>query len=185
MDDIIKLVRTYRVTAGLAERLRLAEDIFRLIEPDLRFFVFSAIQPPAAQDVLQEVLKSIASSMKNFEGGTTKEFWAWCYRIARNRLNDHFRKQAADRLQPMPQDELWQLVEASSQATPLTAGDRHDLEYAMNLLTASKPECREYLWKHYVFGLDYAEIAEEQNLNYDNVRMKIGRCLDEAKSLVA
>jgi RNA polymerase sigma factor (sigma-70 family) len=117
MEQVIKLVKTYRVSAGLAERLRLAEEIFRLIEPDLRFFVFSAIQPPAAQDVLQEVLKSITTSLKKFEGDTDKEFWAWCYRIARNRLNDHFRKKASDRLQPMPQDELWQLVEASAQAS--------------------------------------------------------------------
>jgi hypothetical protein len=48
MEQVIKLVRTYRLTAGLAERLRLAEKIFRLIEPDLRFFVFSATRPPAA-----------------------------------------------------------------------------------------------------------------------------------------
>ena len=185
MDQLIKLVRTYRLTAGLAERLRLAEAIFRLIEPDLRFFVFSAIQPPSAQDVLQEVLKSIATSMKKFEGGSNEEFWAWCYRIARNRLNDHFRKKASDRLQPMLPEELWQLVESSAQSSPLSPADKHDLEYAMNLLTASKPECRDYLWQHYIFGLDYAEIAEERNLNYDNVRIKIGRCLDEAKSLVA
>jgi len=33
MDDI-----TYRLTVGLAERLRLAEDIFRLIEPDYGLF---------------------------------------------------------------------------------------------------------------------------------------------------
>ena len=64
MDQVIKLVKTYRLTAGLAERLRLAEEIFRLIEPDLRFFVFSAISAPAAQDVLQEVLQSITTSMK-------------------------------------------------------------------------------------------------------------------------
>ena len=70
-------------------------------------------------------------------------------------------------------------------AEPLTAADRHDLEYALNLLDRSKPECRGYLWNHYVIGFDYAEIAGEQNLNYDNVRMKIGRCLDEARSLVA
>jgi hypothetical protein len=43
MDDLIKLVKTYRLTAGLAERIRLAEDIFRLIEPDLRVFVFSSV----------------------------------------------------------------------------------------------------------------------------------------------
>jgi len=76
-------------------------------------------------------------------------------------------------------------VDASAQDSPLSPEDKLDLEYAMNLLTASKPECYDYLWKHYVFGLDYAEIAEEQNLQYDNVRMKIGRCLDVAKALVS
>jgi hypothetical protein len=43
----------------------------------------------------------------------------------------------------------------------------------------------DYLWKHFVLGLDYAEIAEEENLSYDSARMRIGRCLDEAKALVA
>ena len=185
MDDLIKLVRTYRLTAGLVERLRLAEAIFRLIEPDLRFFVFNAIQPPAAEDVLQEILKSIATSLNNFRGDTVPAFRSWFYTIARNRLNDHFRKKASDRLQPMPHDELLDLLDASEQAEPLTAADRHDLEYALKLLDGSKPECRGYLWNHYVIGFDYGEIAEEQNLNYDNVRMKIGRCLDEVRSLVA
>ncbi|MEJ0090601.1 MAG: hypothetical protein WDM80_12775 [Limisphaerales bacterium] len=55
----------------------------------------------------------------------------------------------------------------------------------MNLLTSSKPECYDYLWKHYVFGLAYGEIAEEQNLNYDAVRMKSGAALDAARALVA
>jgi RNA polymerase sigma factor (sigma-70 family) len=185
MDDLIKLVRTYRLTAGLLERQRLAEAIFRLIEPDLRFFVFSAIQSPAAQDVLQEILKSIVVSLSKFAGGTEKEFWAWCYMIARRRIYDHIQKRDSDRLQPMPNDELLDLLDASEQAEPMTAADRHDLEYALKLLDSSKPECRGYLWNHYVIGFDYNEIAGEQNLNYDNVRMKIGRCLEEAKSLVA
>ena len=55
MDDLIKLVRTYRLTAGLAERLRLADSIFRIIEPDLRLFVFSSVTHDAAQDALQEI----------------------------------------------------------------------------------------------------------------------------------
>jgi RNA polymerase sigma factor (sigma-70 family) len=185
MDDLMKLVRTYRVTAGLAERLRLAEDIFRIVEPDLRLFVFNSIRPPTADDVLQEVLKAVATALGKFAGDTTAKFWAWCYGIARNKLNDQFRRQATDRLLPMPTDEIRELVEASEQSTPLSAADKHDLEYAMKLLSASKPECREYLWKRYVFGLDYAEIAQEQKLTYDNVRMKIGRCLEEARSLVA
>lgn len=184
MEQVIKLAKTYRLTSGITERLHLAEQIFRHAEPDLRLFILSAIHPPAAEDVLQEVLKAITTSLKNFQGNTNEAFWAWCYRIARNKLNDHYRKQASDRLQLMPQDELWQMLEASAQVTPLSAADRHDLEYAMNLLALSKPECKDFLWKHYVFGLDYGEIAEECSLSYDNVRMKIGRCLDTAKALV-
>jgi DNA-directed RNA polymerase specialized sigma24 family protein len=76
-------------------------------------------------------------------------------------------------------------VESSAHVSPLSPADRHDLEYAMSLLDNSKPECREFLWRHFVFGLDYAEIAEEQNVSYDAARMKIGRCLDEVKSLVS
>ena len=185
MDQVIKIVRTYRVTAGIGERLHLAEELFRLIEPDLRFFVFAAIRPPAADDVVQEVLKGVATSLRRFSGSSNEEFWAWCYRIARNKLNDHFREKSTDREQPMAHDELWDLVESSTQGSPLSAADRHDLEYAMTLLTNSKPECYDFLWKHFVIGLAYGEIAEERNLSYDSVRMKIGRCLDEAKSLVS
>lgn len=185
MDDLIKLVRTYRLTAGLVERIRLAEEIFRRIEPDLRVFVFSSVSHDAAKDALQEVLKAVATSLKQFRGDTEKEFWGWCYRIARNKLNDQFRKQYADRMQPVSPEELWQMMEATAQEKPISLGVRHDLDYAIKLLTAAKPDCSDLLWKHYVIGLDYGEIAEERNLSYDNARMKIGRCLDEAKSLVA
>lgn len=185
MDELIKLVRTYRLTAGLSQRLTLAEQIFSIIEPDLRLFVFGAISHPDAEDALQEVLKAIAVSLKKFQGDTTKEFWGWCYRIARNKLNDEFRRQYADRIQPMSPEELRQTVELSAQDSPISPAVRHDLEYAMNLLTQSKPECYDFLWKHFVLGWDYGDIAEERSMSYDNVRMKIGRCLSEAKALVS
>jgi RNA polymerase sigma factor (sigma-70 family) len=182
MDQLIKLVKTYRVSSGVAERLRLAEEIICLIRPDLHLFVFKAIPTTAADDVVQEILKSITGGLNKFRGGSDKEFWAWCYRIARHRLSDHFRKETNDRLQPTPPEELWQFVDTSA---PLSAADKHDLEYAMKLLTASKPECRDYLWQFYVFGLDYTEIGDKQDMGYDAVRMRVGRCLDEAKSLVS
>jgi len=185
MDDLIKLVRSYRLASGLTERLRLSEAIFHLILPDIRVFVFSHLHPQEAADALQEVLKAVATGMSRFEGSTTKEFWAWCYRIARNKLNDQYRRQSSEQTVSMSPDDLLQVIEASAQVAPLTPQNRLDLEYAMKLLTAAKPECSDLLWRHYVIGLDYAEIAEEKNLNSDAVRMRVKRCLDEAKSLVA
>ena len=179
MDDLIKLVCSYRLASGLSEA------IFRLILPDMRVFVFSGLPPQVAEDALQEVLKAVATGMGRFEGSTAKEFWAWCYRIARNKLNDQYRRQSSERTVSMSPEELWQVVEASAQVTPLTPQHRLDLEYAMKLLTAAKPECSDLLWRHYIVGLDYAEIAEVINLNSDAVRMRVKRCLDEAKSLVS
>lgn len=181
----MKLVRTYRVTTGLADRLRLAEEMFRQVEPGLRLFVFNAVRAPATDDVLQEVLKAVATSLGKFAGDTSTQFWGWAYGIARNKINDQYRRQANDRMEPMPEKELRLLVEASVHSAPLSAADKHDLDYALELLAASKPECRDYLWQHYVLGLDYAEIAEEQNRTYDSVRVKLKRCLEQAKSLVA
>lgn len=70
MEDLIKLVKTYRVSTGNAERDHLAETIFKRIEPDLRFFVFRAVPLPAAEDVVQEVLNAAATSLDKFKGGS-------------------------------------------------------------------------------------------------------------------
>lgn len=185
MEQLIKLVRTYRLTSGLADRLQLAEQIFYLIEPNLRTFVFGKVHSQDVNDVLQVTLSAIITGLGGFQGNSNQEFWGWCYRIASNKVSDHYRKAGPNRLEFLGDDELLIAIEAASEISPLSLADKIDLEYAMQLLSAAKPECRDYLWQHYVIGLDYTEIAQERELKYDAVRMKIGRCLDEIKSLIA
>jgi RNA polymerase sigma factor (sigma-70 family) len=185
MDDLMKLIRTYRLASALSERLRLAERIFHRVGPEMRVFVFGSVSPNVAEDALQEVLKAVAMSLKGFKGGTEKEFWGWCHSIARHKIADHYRATSTERSIPVEPEQLSQLMDASAQAAPMTPQNRLDLDYAMKLLTAAKPECSDLLWRHYVIGLDYAELAEENNLNSDAIRMRVKRCLDEAKALVA
>ncbi|MES2695070.1 MAG: sigma-70 family RNA polymerase sigma factor [Verrucomicrobiota bacterium] len=185
MDELIKLVKTFRFTAALDQRLRLADEIFRYIEPPLRVFVRGSVASDAVPDVLQEVLKGVATSLRKFEGDTNAKFWGWCYGVARNKISDHFRRRASDRLLPVDESTLQEMLDASVDRSTLRPGERLDLELAMKLLSASKPECQGLLWGHYVQGFDYAEIADEHGSTYDAVRMKIGRCLEEARSLIA
>lgn len=185
MEELIKAVRTYRFMTNLDQRLYLADEIFRKVEPKLRAFVFGSVTINAAPDVLQEVLKAVALSLRKFEGNSQGEFWSWCYRIARNKLADHFRRRSSDRLLPMSPDEMRQLLEISSQSSVRTPGTSHDLEYAMKLLSSSRPECHALLWAYYVQDRDYGEIADEQGLSYDAVRMQATRCLEHARSLLA
>src|ERR1700722_16733919 len=166
MDDVFKQVKTFRFTSGLPERMRLAESICRAVQIDLRRFVLGSVRPPSDDDVMQETLKGIATGLGKFDGNSKEEFWSWCYRIARNKISDHYRRQKKERAEPMPEHELRELMELSFQLSPPTAEMRHDLEHVMNMLMAAKPECHGYLWNHYVHGLGYNEIAEEQKISY-------------------
>jgi RNA polymerase sigma factor (sigma-70 family) len=185
MDELIKLVNAYRQSDVLDDRVRIAEEIFRVIEPKLRLYVFNHVRPSSADDVLQEALIAITRSLKNFAGTTEPAFLKWCFSVAWNKIKDQYDKQTNNRFQALPPDELLGLVDATAEAAPLSAGDRLDLEYAMNLLAQSKPECCDYLLKRYVIGLEFGEIAEEQNLEYDTARMRVERCLEDVRKLVA
>ena len=184
MDELIQLVRAYQKTAELADRERLADAIFTQIEPELRRYVNGKIRPQYADDVLQEVLKAVVISLPKF---SSEDFMSWCRGIARNKIYDQYQAnaKASERFQALPPEEVTELVSLSVAATPLATGERLDLDYAMKLLAESKPECVESLLRHYVDGLDYGEIAEEQNVNYDAARMKVGRCLETVRELVA
>src|ERR1700690_2475167 len=185
MEDLLKYVCAYRLASSLDERLRLADQIFPAIEPDLRFFVFKAIQQSAADDVLQKVLISIAGSLENFKGSKPAQFWEWCYKIARRRIYDHLRKKKSDRLQPMPPEEIIKEADISMRVEPVTSEVRDELEYALRLLKHSKPECVEYLRNFYFLGMANEDIAQEHDITEATARMRIRRCLKKARSLVA
>jgi RNA polymerase sigma factor (sigma-70 family) len=182
-DEIIKLIRSYR-QGGLDERLLDAAEIYTKIEWDLRMYILGKVSPNDADDVLMITLTAIFKSLHTFEGETDKAFWKWCYRIARFKISDHYRDKSVSKTEPFPPDDIINMMNRSDDIAPVTKADYLDLEYAMKLLTKSKPECYDLLWNRFIRDLDYSEIAEQENKETDAVRMKIGRCLDTARKLV-
>ena len=187
MDDLIKNVRSYQQAGELADRSQFAEAIFREVEPKISQFVFGVIRSQLADDVLQEALMGIIKSFHQFSGTTGEDFLRWCRGVARHKIHDQYQDsaKASERFQMLPPDELLEQADLTPGNESLSAGDRLDLDYAMKLLAESKPECGEPLRKHFVFGFDYGEIAEELKLDYDTARMRIKRCLDTVRELVA
>jgi RNA polymerase sigma-70 factor (ECF subfamily) len=184
--ELLPYVNGYRFTAAtLQERTNMADVIYFKIEPSLRLFIFAKVPPSEIDDIMQEILVAVFQNLDKFNGKTDKEFWKWCYQIARNKISDMYRKKKSSRLEPLPVEELWPLVEESAGWNPISPQDRLDLEHAMNLLSESKPECRFSLWEHYVVGLDFSEMAIELGLEYDAMRRRIERCLTLARKLIA
>jgi RNA polymerase sigma factor (sigma-70 family) len=184
MNTLMGWIEKYRQETDLDMRLNYATSIYMEIVGDLSLFAFGKVHAFAAEDVLSETFAAIFTRLSTFRGKSDKEFLGWCYRIARNKISDHYRKKSSDRLEPFPSEELWYLIENYSQEGQDWKLEKADLHEALNLLEKSKPGCREYLWNHYVLGFDYSEIAEESRLKYDAVRRRIERCLEAARDLL-
>ena len=183
MESLIELVIAYRQAGHLALRMRLAEEIFRRIGPSLYDYVHRRVPEVVVDDIYQEVLLDIAKRLHTTDADTDQRFWAWCYRIAFRRCADFHRHRPPE--VALDIEELRRVLEAGTLIEPPSAGERQDLEYALSLLEAAKPPCLELLWDHYVLDLDYADLAEAPGETNDAVRMRISRCLELARILVA
>lgn len=184
-DELIQLVLEFQKERDLIKRAKIGDEIFRRIGPEIHLFARATVPESSAADVAQETLMGIARNLHRFAGTTTGQLWAWCLRIARNKASNFYRSRPhEEEFDESSPEELREIAEASGAAKPLSAGDRLDLEAAMTLLELSKPLCREFLLMHFIFGLSYAELAEEYESTYDAVRVRIDRCLEHAQELV-
>ncbi len=190
MDRLAKLIQDYVEADTLEERSEAAEGFVREVSPELWVFVRSealsrGFGEDAAEEVFQDIWVGITEGLGRVRSRANKPIWAWCYRVARNKLFDHVRKLASAKETAMDREALEAALEASEQVEQISPGTRHDLEYGLRLLAAAKPPCFAYLWDYYVLGWDYAAIADTYALAYDTMRMRIQRCLELAQKLVA
>lgn len=186
MESPIEQVRSYRAARTLDERLALCDAIICRVAPDIRVFLLGTVPPDAVADLCQESLVAITKGLLRFEGSDDEAFFAFCYTIVRHKIADYIRRRRRDeRVTAMGPDELRELIDGAAAAGTLAPEDRLDLDEALRMLGASKPECRQFLWNHYVAGFDYGEIASGCGISYDSARMKIGRCLELAQTLIA
>ena len=180
----MRLVEEFR-KADSDRRIELASKILTEINRELSIFILGLIAPDFQGDVIRESEMAIFTSLKTFKGNTRKQFLAWCRTIVRRKASDMRRKQSLLEIDPLPVEDFLEFILIPGKESLVFPADMQlDVEYAMNLLGKSRPDCRELLWSHYVMGLDYEELAQELNLKYDGVRMRIMRCLRTARGLL-
>ncbi len=132
----------------------------------------------------RRALVVVATKLTAFQGETDAQVWAWCYRIASNKLKQCHQQAQRHPTESLDVEEIRRVVEAVAAEQPLPDGVRLDLEDALKLLEFGVPPCRDLLWFHYVLGLGYQKIADLYLMAYDTARMKIHRCLERAQELL-
>lgn len=189
MQLLIEHIQNYRSAQTLEQRVAVAEIIIGWVGPQLREFIArESVKRGCMEDwdeAYQETLIAIVRKLDGFEGSSCGQFWSWCYQIARYKLIDVVRKLASAKTVSLDIETLEKVMEESVESTPKIPGETEDLEFALHLLEKAKAPCVDYLWNYYILGWTYEEIADSYALPYDAVRMKLKRCLDLAKKLIA
>lgn len=127
---------------------------------------------------------AVAKSLSSFKGESVSEFRSWYLRIASRRLADHLRKPFTQREVPSDLEELNRLVEASAQRQPARPDELAQLKELLRVLVELGERCWQYIRMHFLEGFKYSEIAEDEGVNPDAIRMRVERCLDRARAIV-
>jgi len=153
---------------------RIAEAIAR--EGDrLRRFIRSRMADRLdAEDILQDVFSELVEAYRLMK--PVEQVGAWLYRVARNRIIDHFRKKKPEALTVGPaideDGEIARLEDLlpSPEAGPEAAYARTVLFEALaDALEELPPEQREVFVAHEIEGRSFRELAAETNVNVNTL----------------
>src|ERR1035438_3167358 len=114
MTALIELIHRYQTATKLEERIRAADDIMDSVATPLRLYIAARMEKAGVNDICQETLKGLFTSLDSFHGASDSQAWAWCHTIARHKLADHFRARGRNRLDFVDPDDLWEAIQARS-----------------------------------------------------------------------
>jgi RNA polymerase sigma-70 factor (ECF subfamily) len=145
---------------------RLYRDQFR---PVYNYLYFRLLNHATAEDLLADVFVRVVRARETFDPAkATPEAWLW--RIARNRLFDHFRSMRKV-------DDIEQVSEARFAVTDNYDGLDDTAQQARQLLAVLSPEDRELVYLRYWQEMPNKQIAELLDLNASTVSTRLSRAM--------
>jgi DNA-directed RNA polymerase specialized sigma24 family protein len=151
--------------------------------PKIQAFVFSRLGEQEGEGVVEVVLEAVLRNIGRVTARTQAGFESWCLGIARNKVNDAWRSQYRDRLQPMAPEDLVNYADSSVEASGVSPGVKNDLSFVLNLLYEAKPPCVEILIEHMLIGVEANIMAANYGIEVDAMRRRIERCFALAQKL--
>ena len=125
-----------------------------------------------AEDVVQDVLLTAWQKLPGFDDRS--RFRAWMYTIARNRCREVIRTAGRRATDPVSPEEV--AVKIDSRQDPARAYARDAAMVALRKSVAGLPDSQRRIWvMAQIDGLEYAEIADIEELPRSTVRGRLAR----------
>ena len=153
------------------------------IYPVIQAFIICRLGWQIGEDVTHEAVGAILAGLPKITATTKRKFRAFCFRVARNKISDALRSKYGNRAVALDPLEIGKAVEAGMDDGDEDSTVYSDVALLNAVLAASKSTCREVLVEHFIADLEYEVIASFYGTSKDAIRMKINRCLKEAKRI--
>lgn len=149
------------------------EGIWQNLASQLRAFIRSRIRDHvAAEDILQEVFVKIQRKLPTLRAGERLDAWVW--RITRNAISDHFRRQRPS--EPLA-SEIASDLENSASLPDLTPCVRR-------FIAELSPDHREALLLTEWNGLTQEQTAKKLGLSISGAKSRVQRARSELKQML-
>lgn len=176
----------YQVQTGADELNLTNEDMTRLYDENaedlLRYIARRTVDPQLAFDLVSETFAEAIASREKFRGDSMEDARRWLFGIARNLMNNYFRRgqferRALERLQFEPVEIDKDAVEQIEDLARM-ADMREAVQQALGSL---KPEYREAVRARILDQREYGEIAKDLGTTEEVVRARVSRGLKKLK----
>lgn len=184
MLGLMELFTRYRSAKTEAEASEAGRAIVDLIGPRLGALMSKLTSEEVAKDLLQDVWTGLFSGLHQFRGNSDGQAAALCRVIVERRAADWIRRRPKGEMLPLDVEEIRDAVEASLPVKPFSMGERLDVEEAMKLIKACKPENVWFIEQLFFEQRSYKEIGQLRGMTEAAVAMKIRRILEAAKASV-
>lgn len=133
-----------------------------------------------AEDLTARLFERLLTGIASYDP-SRGPFEPWLFAIARNQLNDHFRRQALGSLLPWE----WFQNKAGCELQPEETALLHEEERELLIgLSRLKPRQRDLLGLRFASGLSHRQIAGLTGLSESNVAVTIHRAIGELREIL-
>ncbi len=141
--------------------------------PLYRYFLHQCGHAGQADELFQDVFMRVIGAAANYE--PTAKFTTWLFRIAHNRLVDHWRKLGREPVDPLPAEEDCEFdAPAPESATPEREAERRELGRALLAALNELPEVqREAFLLAEEGGLTLEEIAAIAGVGRETIKSRL------------
>ena len=156
------------------------------VYPLIKAFTANRIADPAqAEDAAHAAILGIVAGLPTVEATTKAKFRSWCFRIARNKINDIYRSKHVVRTDSLDEEDVRRMVEAGFGGGELPSAIKVDLDFFLGKLREARFPCVELLYDHFLNGESYEELGKEMGISANAVRMQVNRCWGTLQKIAA